>query len=66
MRIVCVSTHMSLSLIDDGDSDISIGDSVEIISDENTVEKLSSRASTINYEIVTRMGSRPRRTYGGS
>ena len=57
---------MDQFVVDVGDSDISIGDSVEIISDENPVEKLSSRGSTINYEIVTRMGSRPQRTYGGS
>lgn len=57
---------MDQFVVDVGDSDISIGDSVELISDENPVEKLASRASTINYEIVTRMGSRPQRTYGGS
>lgn len=56
---------MDQFVVDVGDSEVRIGDSVEIISDANPVEKISSRASTINYEIVTRMGSRPERTYGG-
>jgi alanine racemase len=56
---------MDQFVVDVGDSNISIGDSVEIISDSNPVEKISSRASTINYEIVTRMGSRPQRSYVG-
>lgn len=56
---------MDQFVVDVGDSDVSIGDSVEIISDANPVEKISSRASTINYEIVTRMGSRPQRIYIG-
>lgn len=56
---------MDQFVVDIGDSEIAIGDLVEIISDANPVEKIASRASTINYEIVTRMGSRPGQVYGG-
>jgi len=56
---------MDQFVVDVGDSDIKLGDPVEIISDANPVEKISNRASTINYEIVTRMGQRPNKTYEG-
>jgi alanine racemase len=56
---------MDQFVVDVGDSDLAIGDVVEIISEQNPVERIASRASTINYEIVTRMGSRPARIYGG-
>ena len=57
---------MDQFVVDVGDSQVSIGDVVEIVSDQNPVEKIASRASTINYEIVTRMGMRPKRTYRSS
>ena len=56
---------MDQFVVDVGDSEIKIGDLVEIISDENPVAQISTRANTINYEIVTRMGSRPDKNYGG-
>lgn len=56
---------MDQFVVDIGDSEVAIGDLVEIISDANPVEKIASRASTINYEIVTRMGYRPQRVYKG-
>ena len=56
---------MDQFVVDVGDSDIKLGDRVEIISDANPVEEISNRASTINYEIVTRIGKRPQRTYEG-
>lgn len=55
---------MDQFVVDVGDSQISIGDKVEIISDANSADKLAREASTINYEIVTRMGMRPQRIYG--
>ena len=56
---------MDQFVVEVGDSEIRIGDQVEIISDDNPVSQISTRANTINYEIVTKMGSRPNRAYGG-
>jgi alanine racemase len=55
---------MDQFVVDVGDSEISIGDKVEIICDENSADNVAREASTINYEIVTRMGLRPGRVYG--
>lgn len=54
---------MDQFVVDVGDSDIKLGDEVEIIGPNNPVEKLAVSDATINYEIVTRMGNRPGRKY---
>lgn len=54
---------MDQFVVDVGDSDIKLGDPVEIISPANPADALAKSTGTINYEIVTRMGMRPGRSY---
>ena len=61
---------MDQFVVDVGDDEISVGDEVVIFGDEASgapsVDELAQAASSINYEIVTRMGGRFKRSYLGS
>jgi alanine racemase len=61
---------MDQFVIDVGDDPIEPGDWVTIFGDPEagvtSADELAVAADTINYEIVTRMGGRLRRTYLGS
>jgi alanine racemase len=41
------------------------GDTVTLIGEDLTVDEVGRRAGTIGYEILTNLGSRYARTYGG-
>jgi alanine racemase len=60
---------MDQFVLDVGDDEVSIGDLVTIFGDAAagvpSVDDLAAAADTINYEIVTRMGGRFKRTYLG-
>lgn len=58
---------MDQFVVDVGDHDVALGSEVVIFGDstkgEPTAEDLGASASTINYEIVTRIGGRAKRVY---
>jgi len=53
--------------VDVGDHKVHIGDEVVIFGDaarnEPTAEQLAESAGTVNYEVVTKMGGRAKRTF---
>jgi len=61
---------MDQFVVDVGDDEVSVGDEVVLFGDPasgaTSVDELAVAASTINYEIVTRMGGRFKRSYLGS
>ena len=60
---------MDQFVLDVGNANVEVGDRVVLFGDPATgapsVDELAAAASTINYEIVTRMGGRFKRTYLG-
>jgi alanine racemase len=68
-RLFEVSGRVAMDqfVVDVGDAEVSIGDEVVIFGDsakgEPTAEELGASAQSINYEIVTRIGGRAKRTY---
>lgn len=54
---------MDQFVVDVGDLDVKLLDEVLIFGSTLPVEKLAAAASTINYEIVTRIGGRANRVY---
>ena len=58
---------MDQFVVDVGDSEVKIGDEVVIFGDsarnEPTAEQLGESAGTVNYEVVTRIGGRAKRTF---
>jgi alanine racemase len=60
---------MDQFVLDVGDDDVVAGDTVTIFGDPAagvpSADDLARAGDTINYEIVTRMGGRFRRTYLG-
>ena len=66
-----VSSRIAMDqfVIDVGNDDVNAGDLVTIFGDPAagvpSADDLASAADTINYEIVTRMGGRFKRTYLG-
>ena len=61
---------MDQFVVDVGDDEVAVGDEVVLFGDEAnnapSVDELAIAASTINYEIVTRIGGRFKRSYLGS
>jgi len=60
---------MDQFVVDVGDQDVHVGDEVVLFGDPATgapsADDWAEAAQTINYEIVTRVGARVRRTYRG-
>ena len=58
---------MDQFVVDVGDHEVHIGDEVVIFGDaarnEPTAEQLAESAGTVNYEVVTKMGGRAKRTF---
>ena len=58
---------MDQFVVDVGDAEVKIGDEVVIFGDsarnEPTAEQLGESAGTVNYEVVTRIGGRAKRTF---
>ena len=60
---------MDQFMVDIGDNRVAVGDEVVLFGDPlvgvPSADEWAAAAKTINYEIVTRIGSRVRRSYGG-
>ena len=60
---------MDQFVVDVGDADVAVGDEVVLFGDPATgvpsADDWAEAADTINYEIVTRLGGRLRRSYRG-
>ena len=60
---------MDQFVVDVGDAEVAVGDEVVLFGDPATgvpgADDWAEAADTINYEIVTRLGGRLRRSYRG-
>ncbi len=54
---------MDMSILDISNVDVKLGDEVEMIGENYTVDEVAANAGTIGYEILTNLGSRYKRSY---